>query len=67
MDEIAKLKLFIQEYENSNTPLTKPKKDKTVDKKPVEVKHEEVQQELPSAPVPSPVPEVKKVQEEVKT
>lgn len=67
MDEIAKLKLFIQEYENSNTPLTKPKKDKTVDKKPVEVKPEEVQQELPSAPVPSPVPEVKQVQEEVKT
>ena len=47
MEEIAKLKLFIQEFENSNTPLTKPKKDKTIDKKPVEVKPEEVLQELP--------------------
>ena len=47
MEEIAKLKLFIQEFENSNTPLTKPKKDKIIDKKPVEVKPEEVLQELP--------------------
>jgi hypothetical protein len=68
MDEIAKLKSLIQEYENSYTPLTKPKKDKTVDKKSIEVKPEE--QELPapvpSVPVPLPVQEVKQVQEEVK-
>ena len=49
MDEIAKLKLFIQEFENSNTPLTKPKPTKQIDKKPVEVKQEEVMQELPQA------------------
>ena len=49
MDEISKLKLFIQEYENSNTPLTKPKPTKQIDKKPIEVKQEEVIQELPPA------------------
>ena len=47
MEEIAKLKLFIEEFENSNTPLTKPKKDKTIDKKPVEIKQEDIIQELP--------------------
>jgi hypothetical protein len=47
MEEIAKLKLFIQEFENSNTPLTKPKKDTVIDKKPAEINQEDIIQELP--------------------
>lgn len=67
MDEIAKLKLIIQEFESSNVPLTKPKLTnkkieelpKPVDKKPEEVKQNEVIQELPSSITNPEVQEVK--------
>lgn len=66
MDEISKLKLIIQEYESSNVPLTKPKQNKKVeelpkpvDKKPEEVKQNEVIQELPPSITNPEVQEVK--------
>lgn len=61
MEEIARLKLFIQDFENSNnnnTPLTKPK-PKPIDKKPIEVNQDELLKELPT--------DTKINQEEIKT